>query len=87
VREGKFKPVRRIVPLADVIPTQEVVDSKRVAKHEAALRTGEGLEPGQAPPTALSWDGDLFLFMGHHGMQAAKNLGLDEVEIDVLTAP
>jgi hypothetical protein len=86
VREGKFKPVRRTVPLADLIATQQVVDSERVAKHEAALRAGESVEPGQAPPLVLEWDGDLFLLGGHHGTQAAKNLGVREIEVAVLTA-
>jgi hypothetical protein len=85
VREGKTGTERMTVPLVAIIPTQQVVDKERVAKHEEELRGGEGLEPRQPQPLALLWQGDYFLLGGHHGISAARNLGITEVVIDVMT--
>jgi hypothetical protein len=87
VREGKNGTERTTVPLAAIIPTQQVVDKERVAKHEEELRRGEGFEAGAPQPLALLWQGDYFLLGGHHGLQAARNLGVRVVTIDVMTAP
>jgi hypothetical protein len=84
VRGGKTGTETTTVPLAAIIPTQQVVDKVRVAKHEGELQRGE--EPTN-PPLALLWQGDYFLIMGHHGLQAARNLGVRAVAIDVMTAP
>lgn len=87
VREGKTNTTRERVPLADIIATQQVVDRQRVDKHEQMLRETGETEPGQKPPLTLLWDDDLFLLGGHHGIQAAYNLGVKEVEVDVMMAP
>jgi hypothetical protein len=85
VREGKDKTQRRTVPIGNIIATQQVVDAKRVKKHEKMLReTGKLEEKGF--PLALEWDGDLFLLGGHHGVQAAKNIGMKEIPVDVMRA-
>jgi hypothetical protein len=87
VRERRAGTVRRWVMLADLIATQRVIDRKRVAKHERKLRETGQTEPGQAPPLVLLWDDDLFILGGHHGLQAARNLGVKEVEVDLMVAP
>jgi hypothetical protein len=85
VREGKAKTKRRILPIDDLIATQQVLDKKRVAKHEKMLaETGELEKEGAI--LVLEWDGDLFMLGGHHGTQAAKNLGWAEVPADVMSA-
>jgi hypothetical protein len=85
VREGKNKTERRMVPIEALIPLQYVVDKKRVAKHEKVLaETGELEKEGAI--LVLEWDGDLFMLGGHHGTQAAKNLGWTEVPADVMVA-
>jgi hypothetical protein len=84
VREGQTGTERTTVPLAAIIPTQQVVDKMRVVKHEEELRRGE--DPTN-PPLALLWQGDYFLLGGHHGISAAHNLGITEVVVDVMTAP
>jgi hypothetical protein len=85
VREGKNKTKRRILPIDDLIAMQQVVDKKRVAKHEKMLaETGELEKEGAI--LVLEWDGDLFMLGGHHGTQAAKNLGWTEVPADVMNA-
>lgn len=87
-REGKLKTTRPLaVPMDSLIATQRVVDRERVAKHERTLRSGEGLEPGQRPPLVLHWDSDYFILGGHHGLQAAYNLGIPVVTVDVMVAP
>ena len=86
-RAGKASTKRIVLPLELIIATQQVLDKKRVAKHEAALIEGEGLEPKQKAPLTLLWDDDYFLIGGHHGIQAAKNLGLTEVTVDLMVAP
>lgn len=87
VQDGEFATKRVVVPLDVLIPTQQVVDKERVAKHEAALLAGEGVEPQQKPPLAVLWDGDYFLLGGHHGTQAARNLGVKEMTVDLMVAP
>ena len=87
VHNGEFKPERATVRIDELIPTQQVVDWRRVQKHEAALRAGEAVEPGQKPPLVILWDNDRFLLGGHHGVQAAYNLGIREIEVDVMVAP
>jgi hypothetical protein len=82
VRSGKTVTARVILPLAELIATQQVVNPARVAEHEARLRAiGKG---ATFPPLVLPWDGDKFLIDGHHRMQARHNLGLEDASVDVL---
>lgn len=79
--------IKRLVPLDSLIAEQEVVDRQRVLKHMAALGSTGETEPGQNPPLVLLWDGDYFILGGHHGLQAAYDLGVREVLVDVMEAP
>jgi hypothetical protein len=87
VREGKTATERMTLPLSAIIVTQQVIDRSRVDKQADQLRHGEGLEPEQLAPLALFWDGDYFLLGGHHSLQAAYDIGVKNVTIDVMIAP
>jgi hypothetical protein len=82
VREGKFNPKPARIALSSIIATQQVVDRQRVAKHERELiAEGDGNVEPNAPPLVMLWDGDNFLLGGHHGIQAAYNLGVKVVGV------
>jgi len=86
VREGRFEPRPARLALADLIATQQVVDRQRVAKHERELVDSGEVEEN-SPPLVLLWDGDYFLLGGHHGCQAAYNLGVKHVGVMLVVAP
>lgn len=84
VREGKTATRRVTVSLNSLIAIQRVVDRQRVLKHEIEwLETGS---IGENPPLVQLWDGDYFFWSGHHGLQAAYNLGVPAVEVDLIVA-
>jgi hypothetical protein len=86
VREGKFDPKPARIPISSIIATQQVVSTQRVAKHERELiAEGDGNVEPNAPPLVMLWDGDNFLLGGHHGIQAAYNLGVKVVGVMLVT--
>ena len=87
VRENKTRTQRMRLPLDILIATQRVVDRQRVLKHMQALLAGESLEPDQKPPLIIYWNNDYFILGGHHGLQAAYDLGIKEVDLDGMAAP
>jgi hypothetical protein len=82
-REGKAKTEERTVPVVDLIATQEVVDSERVAGD-----TADYLEHGQRPdelPLVLEHEGQLFVLAGHHHAEAAMLAGAEEMRVQVMS--
>lgn len=87
VRAGKLETRRAVVPLDSLIATQRVVDRVRVAKHERQLRETGQMNTGAELPLIVPWDGDNFIQGGHHHLQAAYNLHVPMVEVDLMVAP
>jgi ParB-like nuclease family protein len=76
---AKFE--ERNVAIADLIATQEVVDSERVAHHEQQYRdTGTVDEP----ILVLQLDGKLFILAGHHRVVGAQRAGASELPAEIM---
>ena len=72
VQSPDFALVERIVPLADIVATQDEVDGERVDRH-AQIYQQEGRF--HRAPVVLELDGSLYIVDGHHRCEAVKQLG------------
>ena len=87
VREGRAQLRERTVPIADLVATQAVVDSERVARDEAEYR-----ERGQGDEMPLVLDGSLvdggkgklFVISVHHHSEGAVRAGATELRVQVM---
>jgi hypothetical protein len=87
VREGRAQLRERTVPIGDLVATQAVVDSERVARDEAEYR-----ERGQGDEMPLVLDGSLvdggkgkmFCLSGHHHVSGAVQAGATELRVQVM---
>jgi ParB/Sulfiredoxin domain len=71
----------RNVAIADLIATQEVVDSERVAHHEQQYRENGTVEE---PILVLQLDGKLFVLAGHHRTVGAQRAGATELPAEIM---
>ena len=72
VQSPDFALVERVVPLDDIVATQDEVDGERVDQHAQIYRQ-EGRF--HRPPVVLELDGSLYIVDGHHRCEAVKQLG------------
>jgi hypothetical protein len=72
----------RIVPVDDLVATQAVVDSERVAEDEADYR-----DHGQGDhlPLVVERDGLYYVLSGHHHTEGAIDAGATELQVEIMS--
>jgi hypothetical protein len=84
VQSPDFVLIDGVVPMADLVATQDVVDGARVDRYAEIYRENEDLPPFDRPPIVLEHEGSAMILDGHHRVEAAKQAGATALSVAFL---
>jgi hypothetical protein len=83
VRGGNAQVEERMVTVDDLVATQSIVDSERVASNEADYR--DHSQEGEDLPLVVERDGLYYILSGHHHTEGAIAAGATELRVEVMS--